>query len=193
MDVLDNSDDPTSPVLQDYPMDYEILEEGDYFIEPTDENDLYHSIYTVIPINYQLPNSLPFQTIEELYYPEDENEYDVETVALHFADRREDLEADDIFVTDETLLKHLIDSYNIHQSNKLFVRKFRPAGTINVENTDDATPDPLMQAKISTGRSFWWRYTYTDDNGNFTATKRYRGKVRIRAKWRGYTATIKKT
>lgn len=193
MDNLDNSDDEDVPVLQDYPLDYEIVEEGDYYIEPKDETDLYHPIYTVIPVGYQFPNNLPYEKIEDLYYPEDEKEYDVETVALFFADWQEDLEADEIKVTEETLPKYLNESLREQNANRLFGRRFRPTGTITIENTDNGEYDPLMKAKISTGRSFWWRYTYTDDLGNFTATKRYRGKVRIRAKWRGYTATIRKS
>jgi len=195
LDNLDNSDDDTSPILHDYPLDYEILEEGDYYVEPKDENDLYYPAYTVIPVGYQLPNNLPFEVIEPLYYPEDEKEYDVETVALFFADWKDDLEADEMFLTEETLPRYLKESLQEQTSQRLFGRRYRPNGFINVENTDRVLNpfEPLQKAKISIGRSFWWKYTYTDDNGYFSAPKKYRGKVRIRAKWRGYTATIKKT
>jgi hypothetical protein len=195
LDNLDKSDDDTSPILHDYPLDYDILEEGDYYVEPKDKNDLYHPAYTVVPVGYQLPNNLPFEIIETLYYPEDEKEYDVETVALFFADWKDDLEADEIFLTEETLPRYLKESLQEQTSQRLFGRRYRPNGFINVENTDRAVNpfEPLLKAKISIGRSFWWKYTYTDDNGYFSAPKKYRGKVRIRAKWRGYTATIRKT
>ncbi|MCF6296096.1 MAG: hypothetical protein L3J25_10465 [Flavobacteriaceae bacterium] len=193
LDNLDNSDDVDSPILHDYPLDYDIIEEGDYYIEPKDENDLYYPSYTVIPVGYKLPNNLPFENIEDLYYPEDEKEYDIETVALFFADWKDDLEADDIFVTEETLPEYLKKSLEEQNANRLFGRRYRPYGYVNIENTDSNDFDPLMKAKISIGRSFWWRYTYTDDAGYFRSPKKYRGKVRIRAKWRGYTATIRKT
>ena len=210
LDDLDKSDDETSPILHDYPLNYEIIEEGDYYIYPKDENDLYYPVYTVIPVDYQLPSNLPYEIIEPLYYPKDE-EFDVETVSLVFADWQEDLKAQfgtEIYEKDLPRLLKLwkdFDEGNLTEEefeakgffsglwDSLFGRRYRPNGHVNVENTDTNNYDPLQKAKISIGRSFWWKYTYTNDNGYFSAPKKYRGKVRIRAKWRGYTATIRKT
>ncbi|MEM9679173.1 MAG: hypothetical protein AAF901_02515 [Bacteroidota bacterium] len=191
LDNLDNSDDDSAPILDDYPLDYEILEEGDYYVEPKDVNDLYYPAYTVIPVGYQLPNNLPYEIIEHLYYPE--KEFDVETCALFFADWKDELEADNIFVTEETLPRYLNRSPEEDTDTRLFGRRYRPKGYVKVKNTDNTIYEPLQKAKISIGRSFWWRYTYTNDDGYFSAPKKYRGKVRIRAKWRGHTATIRKT
>jgi hypothetical protein len=210
LDDLDKSDDETSPILHDYPLNYEIIEEGDYYINPKDENDLYYPAYTVIPVDYQLPSNLPYEIIEPLYYPKDE-EFDVETVSLVFADWQEDLKAQfgtEIYEKDLPRLLKLwkdFDEGNLTEEefeakgffsdlwDSLFGRRYRPNGNVNIENTDTNIYEPLQKAKISIGRSFWWRYTYTNDNGYFNSPKRYRGKVRIRAKWRGYTATIRKT
>jgi len=210
LDELDNSDDETSPVLHDYPLNYKIIEEGDYYVEPSDENDLYHPAYTVISVDYQLPNNLPYEIIEPLYYPKDE-EFDVETVSLVFADWQEDLKAQfdtEIYERDLPILLKLWKDYDEGKLteqefeskgffsglwNSLFGRRYRPNGHVKVENTDINFYVPLQKAKISIGRSFWWVYTYTNDYGYFNSPKRYRGKVRIRAKWRGYTATIRKT
>ncbi len=211
LDDLDNSDDETSPILHDYPLDYEILEEGDYYVEPKDQKDLYYPAYTVVPVGYQLPSNLPYEIIETLYYPKDEKEFDVETVALVFADWQDDLIAQfdtEIQIRDLPKLLKLWKEYdegslteeNFESKgffsglwNSLFGKRYRPKGYVKIENTDSNVYEPLQKAKISIGRSFWWKYTYTDDNGYFSAPKKYRGKVRIRAKWRGYTATIRKT
>ncbi len=191
---LDDSDNLDAPILQDYPMDYKILTEGDYYVYPKNETDLYYPTYTVIPFDYKLPSNLSYEVLEELYQPTTD-EFDVETVSLFYADWDEDLEADDIDVTEETLPDYLNNNHNQYLLNPEFYRrsKFTPDGWINVENTDSNIYEPLMQAKISYGRSLWWHYTYTDDTGYFTAAHSYRGKVRIRAKWRGYTASIRKT
>lgn len=193
IDSLDKSDQENAFVLHDFPLEYEILQEGDYYVEPTSENDLYHPTYTVIPVGYQMLGNLPYQIIEQLYYPEDEQEYDVETVALFFAGWKNDLDADEIEVTTETLPRYLNESRQQQTTQRLFGKRYTPKGRINVENTDANTPDPLKKAKVSIGRSFWWKYTYTDNSGNFTSSKKYWGKVRIRLKWRSYTATIRKT
>ena len=193
LDDLDKSDDVSAPVIQDYPLDYDILEEGDYYVEPKSTTDFYYPAYTVIPVGYQLPSGLPYQVIENLYEPKDE-EVDVETVALVFAGWQDDIKAD---INEELTIEQLPEYLNaaIENQNRLFGTKYTPQGTILVENSDLVTDNmqPLMKAKISIGRSFWWKYTYTDDLGNFTSPKKYRGKVRIRAKWRGNTATIRKT
>lgn len=192
LDELDNSDDENAPVLHDYPLDYEIKEEGDYYVMPKDENDIFHSAYTLIPVGYQFPSSVPYIILDKIYEPTEE-EYDVETVALFFANWQEDLLADEIEVTAEKLPEYLRNSLAQQSSSRLFGRRYRPNGYVKVQNTDNQNPDPLLKAKISIGRYIFWRYTYTDNNGFFEAPKKYRGKVRIRAKWRGYTATIRKT
>lgn len=102
LDELDNSDDENAPILHDYPLDYEILEEGDYYIMPRNENDFYHSAYTLIPVNYQFPSTVPYVILDEIYEPTEE-EFDVETVSLFFAGWDEDLAADEIAVDEHTL------------------------------------------------------------------------------------------
>lgn len=192
LDELDKSDAPDALVIQDYPLDYEILEEGDYYVNPKDENDLYYPAYTVIPVGYQLPNDIPYEILDEIYEPTEE-EYDVETVSLFFAGWEEDLKADEILLTEETLPEYLNTSLINDGSSRLFGKRYRPNGWVKVENTESNAMDNLMQVKISIGRNFFWHYTYTNDSGYFESPKKYRGKVRIRAKWRGYTATIRKT
>ncbi|MBW2960332.1 hypothetical protein [Mesonia aestuariivivens] len=173
---LDKSDLENIPVLHDFPLDYEVLQEGDYYVEPTSEDDLYHPIFTVIPVDYQLPQSLPYEVIDPVYYPEDEEEYDVETVALFFAGWEEDLRADEIELTKETLPRYLNESRQQQQAARLFGKRYTPKGRIRVENTNTNMPEDLMKVKVSTGRGIWWRYTYTDNSGNFTASKNIEAK-----------------
>lgn len=124
----------------------------DYYVEPTDENDLYHPIYTVIPVNYTLPGSLPYEVLENLYEPS-EDEYDVETVALFFADWQDDLEADGIKdLTEENLPDYL--NNNIEEKG-IFGKRYRPNGYVKVQNTYTNQYDNLQFAKISIGRGIW--------------------------------------
>jgi hypothetical protein len=189
LDKLDDETNEDTPVLQDHPVDYEVITEGDFYIKPNDENDLYHPVYTTIPVGYTLPGDLKYEVLDKLYEPAD-NEFDVETVSLYFAGWKDDLEADGINLTDQ-------NSLNLYLKNQMSGKssnKFYPTGRVTIENTGTNTTEGLMQAEISYGRVFWWHYTYTDNNGNFVGNaKKYRGSVSIRAKWRGNTATIRKT
>lgn len=192
---LDNTDDLDAPHLHDYPLDRKIIQEGDYYIMPKESNDVYHAAYSVIPAGYDFPSPVPYTILSELYLPSDD-EFDVESIALVFANWQEDLVADfgeEIYRDD---LPELLPAWVDASSQKrLFGRKYRPAGRIRVENSDPVLRGfhDFERAKISIGRNFFWTYTYTNNTGNFTASKSYRGKVRIRAKFRGDTATIRKS
>lgn len=57
--------------LQDYPIDYELLQDGDYYQDPTLGTEDFHWLYTVVPVNYQFPNGIQKEIIEQLYLPID--------------------------------------------------------------------------------------------------------------------------
>ncbi len=223
LDQLDESDEDDVPVLHDFPLDREVIQEGDYYVWPEHEEDLYHPAYTTIRVDYVFDQNVNYEILAELYYPTDD-EFDVETVSLVFAGWDEDIIAQfDQAITIEDL-PDLIVMWHEHQENgggegesgfgsggnfsigsggqyassfswfsSIFGRRYWPFGNVQVENTDTSAYEPVMFAKISTGRSFWWNYTYTDFSGNFSAPKKYRGKVRIRAKWRTEVATVRKS
>lgn len=175
--------------LSNYPLDYEVLQEGSEYIDSTYiGKEEFKPTYTVIPIDETL--DIPYTVIEKLYEPTDE-EFDIETIALAMADWQDDLIADfDQEVTIDNV-QDFIEAPNTSSSSRLFGRKFRPEGKIRMYIYDTNEDEGLMNAKIRTGRSFWWRTTYTDEEGYFKATKRYRGKVRIRSAWRNNTATLR--
>ena len=217
LDELDKSDDIDAPVLHEYPLDLEIQEEGDYYRDITDEEDRWnYPVYTVIPVDYQFASSLDYDILAELYEPTDE-QYFLEIVSMFRAGWYDDLSAEfdeEITTTDlDDLIYFLnhpeeVDEVEEEEVQQKFFRRLRrwvrraftrpagytPQGTINIENTNNnpATLQPFMNAKISIGRNFFWKYTYTNAEGQFVAPKSYRGKVRIRSKFRSNAATIRK-
>lgn len=194
LQLLDSLDGPhpDSLVIHDYPLDYEILKEGDYYVQPESEIDLYHPAYTVVPADYVLPGELPYEVLAAVYKPTKE-EFNVETIALVFADFQEDIMADygqEITVEE---LPVFLDTLSLDQ-NRGWWRRYRPYGWVHIENTKTNTlHKPLARVRIRTGRFIWWRDTNTNNDGFFRAAKRYRGEVRIRAKWRSAEATVRKT
>ena len=189
LDSLDNDLNNKDVVLQDYPLDYLIINEGDYFVDPQDEQDLYHDIYTTVPEDFNFPDNLPYTILEYLYQPPLE-EIEIETIALVQAGWQEDIIED---YGSEILERDLPYFLNNTSREAMRAPKFTPRGRVTIRNTRTGNEEPLRRAKISTGRGIWWRYTYTDEDGDFTATKRYRGKVRIRAKWRGTEVSVRRT
>lgn len=189
-----------SIVLHDFPLDHEITGEGDYFVNPVDETDLYHPVYTVIPVSYVMPKDLPYTVLEEVYQPT-EAEYEVETLSLNSAgwENEEGCRGSEVVCTAPEMVPSekpegpQVKTGDGQTEARLFGRRYRPSGYVRVQNTDNYTWEPLKRAKISIGRGIWWRYTHTDNNGHFVSPKKYRGKVRIRAKWRSNIATIRKS
>uniref|UniRef100_A0AAU6WNH2 Uncharacterized protein n=1 Tax=Chryseobacterium endophyticum TaxID=1854762 RepID=A0AAU6WNH2_9FLAO len=174
LEVLNNLDDESSietPVLQDHPLDYEVIEEGDYYVNPQNEEDLYHPVYTTIPVDYKLPDGIKYEILDALYEPSEE-EYNVETVSLYFADWKDDLEADGISIGNEDELKKYLLLTNAQKSSN----KFYPAGSITIKNTGTGNIEGLMKAEISYGRIFWWHYTYTDNAETLTVQQKIQRK-----------------
>lgn len=59
--------------LQDYPIDYELIQDGDYYQDPTLGTEDFHWLYTVVPANYNFPQGIQHEVLEQLYLP-DNNE-----------------------------------------------------------------------------------------------------------------------
>jgi hypothetical protein len=217
LDELDKSDDPEAPVLHEYPLDQDIVQEGDFYREVYSEDIRFNfPIYTVIPVGYQFSQPLDYDVLAEIYEPT-EDQYFLEIVSLFRAGWYDDLSAEfdeEIGPGDlEDLIYFLNHPQELEENEeevqpKFFRRigrwirraftrpaKYTPKGTVNIENTNSNPSflQPFMNAKISIGRNFFWTNTYTNFNGDYVANKSYRGMVRVRSKFRSASATIRKS
>jgi len=57
-------------VMFDYPLHYEIVEEGDYYIDTEASEEALLSQYASIPVEMPLPSSVPNEILEDLYLDE---------------------------------------------------------------------------------------------------------------------------
>ncbi len=71
----------TTLVLYDYPLDYEILQTGDYYID-TAVNNGFTWYYSVVKPYFQPPEGIGYEMIEELFIPENSKYYSVEDVGF---------------------------------------------------------------------------------------------------------------
>ena len=55
--------------LFDYPLDYEINQEGDYYQDPNIDEENITWQYTVVPANYSFSNGLNYQILDDIYLP----------------------------------------------------------------------------------------------------------------------------
>jgi len=56
--------------LQDYPMDHEVIQEGDYYQDSTLTMEEFGWLYTVLPVHYTFPGGIQYQIVDQLYLPE---------------------------------------------------------------------------------------------------------------------------
>ena len=63
----------TTLLLFDYPLDYEITQDGDYYHDPSIPEDEITWQYTVVPVTYQFP-SIRYEILEECFIPYDDFE-----------------------------------------------------------------------------------------------------------------------
>jgi len=61
--------------LFDFPLDFEIVQHGDYFIDPTLDGTPFTWLYTVVKPGYVPPDGIHFEILEKLFVPENSELY----------------------------------------------------------------------------------------------------------------------
>lgn len=200
--------------LQDYPIDYELIQDGDYYQDPTLGTEDFHWLYTVVPANYNFPQGIQHEVLEQLYLPE--NNEILEDLAESIVQgaqyqstltnagkntvkiARLDVQVNEfIFDPDPCFCPPTIvclpdpncDGGGNPPTPTL------PSGIYVEEQTvcnQDTRILPLRQVNIVAKRWFkFWR-GFTDDNGKFTVTKNFRNKVKVIVKTKNGNARVSK-
>jgi hypothetical protein len=179
--------------LFDYPLDREVLEEGDYYIQPgLTANDI-PWLYTVVDANYTTAAGITYEVLQDIYVPE--NDLLLEDEALR-------LTGNPLEDSCGTIAYRLPVPCEIDPcgpgcptlpgdnpcgtsggggSTSSSPRK--PTGQILVwdSNLDENTP--VRQARVVARRWFKIETMYTNDQGRFAARKNFRNKVNIFVKF----------
>lgn len=145
--------------LYDYPLDYEILVQGDYYHDPTIPEDLYTWQYFAVKITYTLPQSIDCEILDSLYIPEDDALLKSgNPQARQFL---EELEDEALRITGN-LPENGLKSSSATQWN--------PSGTIRVWDDVLNRFIPLQGVKARARRWFTTHVGYTDANGQFATS-----------------------
>lgn len=134
----------TTLILYDYPLDYEILQMGEYYHDPEvpKTKPTYH--YASIKVGISLPRSIDYEILSNLYIPDEEDLPD----------------SYDSSLVDESLrLTNNLNSNNFDNTTLSRRSKWRPAGRIQIWD------DKIGQTTTSTKVFSHWEY-YDCDNGD---------------------------
>lgn len=133
----------TTLVLYDYPLDYEILQTGDYYLD-TAVNNGFTWYYSVVKPGFQPPDGISYELIEELFIPENSEYYSVEDVGLsskstQSANRR-------VSPSGNNILSALyIVSFTLTGNEK----ELQPFNTTSPQFHDDDKDSPIQKSTIN--------------------------------------------
>ncbi|WP_133298089.1 hypothetical protein [Candidatus Ornithobacterium hominis] len=183
-------------VTRSYPMDYEIEQYGEEYVDKRAKSKELPVLYASIPVTDKLPD-VPYEKLEDLYLTDNENDPDdlVEATAIFLTEKPENIKitgrglqtkADRI-----TQLKEELDLPGGIQSIRLFGRKYYPEGNVLVYDTNVDKNVPVRNTEIEIYNWFFNSYCYTDDNGHFRSKERYSREMGVYFTWRSSSATIR--
>lgn len=210
--------------LQDYPMDYEVLQDGDYYQDPSLGSEDFGWLYTVVPVGYNFPSGIQHQVIDSLYLPEDNEILEdmaesmaagAQYIAFYQDGRRSitrtDLEHDVTLTSDcvcpDPNLECVLppDCFDppppppggggggggggSHDPRI-------PRGAIQIQDQSlcggPVNNVPVRQARIVCKRWFKIDRLYTNDQGQFVSSKKFKNKVKVNLKTKNQFAVVRK-
>jgi hypothetical protein len=204
--------------LQNYPMDYEVVQDGDYYQDPNLGTEEFGWLYTVVQVGYNFPAGIQNEIIDSLYLPEDNLvlEEMAESMAAGGQYQSTSSESGTVTIqrTDTTMESFSFDPepcgcdpYAIEcvpnpgcesggggggGGNDPRI----PRGTIQVQDmsvcSGPITDAAVRQARIVCKRWFKIDRTYTNDQGQFVSSKRFNNKVKVNLKTKNNHAIVRK-
>jgi len=67
--------------LFNYPMDYEVIQEGSYYLDKSVSDIRFNPIYTAVTIDFNIPD-VPYKVLEKLYIPTVQNNIETTSIIL---------------------------------------------------------------------------------------------------------------
>jgi hypothetical protein len=160
----------TTIELFDFPLDYEVLEDGLYYHDPSLPDSAVTYQYAVVSANYTFPN-IQNEILAELYIPELLEELNDNAVEL---------------LVDISLRLTGNEPESVYKEDGSKATSWTPSGTIQVyDNVDDVNGDgliPLEGVKVRARRWFIVKVGHTNAQGQFT-TGSFKRKVNYSIKW----------
>lgn len=208
-DQLAQLEDNNDLELQDFPMDYEVLQDGDYYQNPNLGTEDIPWLYTVVPVGYSLPPGIQSEIIESIYIPNDNLILEELAESMAAGATYQTISASDNSVIIERTDIPGISPANIFPCDpencgggggggEPAPNPNKPKGQILVQdvlrnaNTNVITNVPLRQARIVAKRWFKIDRINTDNDGNFLSSKKFNNKVKVIVKTKNDYASVRK-
>lgn len=174
--------------LSEVPLDVEIEQEGDYYVDEKTEIKEAQWLYASVVKDYQFPDGISYEKVEDLFLVEPssteeesgEDDSKITTIAGKTGISKKflfDLEDEALRLTG-----NFEDSAGVEADKS----KKTPQGYVKVYNTVTKKMDPVVGVKVKTRRWFKWAKGWTNSSGYYKVNRGYRRDVR-------YTVVFKNT
>ena len=219
--ILDSTLDAQGLELYDAPMDYDILQEGDYYQDPFSAMEDVTYQYAVVPPSFQFPAGIAYTILSQIHIPGDAYtavETEAERLAILQDCNGNPPNGPDCGIDchyDYSILQCVCCPPGTTWNGTECIPQCQPgyywngtacvplpppapaadaavpAGNITVSDINFGTLPGVRNVRIVAKRWFKIERTYTDDNGHFQFTKRFKHKVKIRVKFKNNNCNIR--
>lgn len=175
--ILDLIKDDTSVLWYYYPLNYDIIQPGSYYVGDSlpDTSSCY--LYGVVPLNYMFPENIDVKKIYDVFIPDDFDEY------LNYEDYFDALEEMSFlhcgYIEENTSDKESQSS----QSNPAKYTKWNPSAEIKVIDDLRGIYVPLEGVKVCVRRNCHSDWAITDSFGRCTMKKKFKARVDYSIEW----------
>lgn len=149
-------------VLFDHPLDCEIVQDGDYFHDPSIPEDQISWQYAVVPADFEFPSDIRYELLEECFIPDE----DVPTRGFENVDWDSVEERSFVATGNEDLLPLATRAKT----------KTKPSGRITIKDDKLGKMVGVAGVKITANVFVKVSTTYTDDQGNYSFPAKFSAK-----------------
>lgn len=153
--------------LFDYPVDYEILRDGDYYHDPSIDEDSITWQYTLVPVGFDFPDGIRYEILHECYIHENAPATKADWV---------DWQSVEVEAYRLTGNEELLDDAATKASGGQV-----PSGRICIEDPDCGMhPEGVKGVKVSCNTFVKFDNAFTDEEGNYSMNRSFSSKPRYR-------------
>lgn len=174
--------------LSEIPLDVEIEQEGDYYVDGDTQIQEGQWLYASVVKDYEFPDGITFEKVEDLFLIEpsnvegEEEENGSKTTAIA---GRTGISKQFLFDLEDEALR-LTGNFEEALGPQEDKSKKTPEGYVKVHNTVTNKLDPVVGVKVKTRRWFKWAKGWTNSAGQYKVNRGYRRDVH-------YTVVFKNT
>lgn len=172
-------------VLYDYPLDYEITENGYFYKDPEVTGDQPTYQYCAIPVDKKLPDGVEHELLANLFIPDEDSDDDTEN---KIASKSYATDLVDTLVDEALRITNNLDESSTQGKSSLAARrsKWRPAGTIKVWDDVLNRYIGVEGVKVRARRWFTTHTGIANADGYYSCDGRFRRDANYKIDWERY-------